>query len=64
MRTSDANQKRVETIDDRYSKVRERQIRQTLHILNNQFLDDGLSIDLDDIDIDCREKRHHKVSLK
>lgn len=62
---SDVNQKRVETIDDRYSKVRERQIRQTLHNLNNQFpSDDGFDDYLDDLDLDCRDKKHHKVTLK
>ena len=56
-RTSDANQKRVESIDDRSEKFRERQIRQVLHNLS-------LEDDLDEIDLDCRERRHHKVSLK
>jgi len=56
-RTSDANQKKVEFVEDRTTRVRERQIRQALH---NISLDD----DFDDLDWDCRERRHHKATLK
>jgi hypothetical protein len=54
---TDVNQKRVEVIDDKIHRTRERQIKQTLH---NLSLDD----DFDELDLDCRERIHHKAALK
>jgi len=54
---SDANQKKAESIEDRSTRARERQIRQTLSHLT-------LEDDLDDLDLECYERRHHKATLK
>jgi hypothetical protein len=53
----EAVQKRVEAIDDKNVRAKERHLKQTLSHLS---LDD----DFDDLDLECHDRLHHKASLR